>query len=157
MKPRKNKLPRLSYSLMDELMANAVQPLTEQKQRTYLSRVRRAYDEMCGEEPSYAAADLCIDVIGMVEALVTLGIAEDGSGLIHDAQVALGYAVRMYPEGPAQPLTPEGAHSVQSVIDDYAEMMAVLPARTMIHCHRNAEKQRKNLITTTLTQRKQHV
>jgi len=144
--PRKNKPRQLSYSLMDELMASVTQPLAEQKQRTYMSRVRRAYAALAGAAPSYDAADLCIDVVGMVESLVELGIAADGSGLIQDAQNAVGFTVSQYPEGPALPLTPEGARAVDAVLEDYAEMMAVLPARTMIHCHRSAEKRRRSLL-----------
>ena len=145
---RKTKAPTTSYSLMDELMASTTQPLPEAKQRSYLGVVRKAYAALAEGGPSFAAADLCIDIVGMVESLIVMGVAEDGSGLIDDAQVAIGYAVRMYPDGPAQPLTAEGAHAVKAVIDDYAEIMAAVPARTMIRCHRNAEKQRRSMVST---------
>lgn len=127
------------YSFLDQLMANPTEPLSKAKQEAYMNKVWASYCVLRGTEPDYQAVDRCIDIINMVESLIALGIAEDRSGLIPDAKSALGHCVAPYPEGPARALTPEGADAVRAVLEDYAEAMAQLPARTMIQCHRRAE------------------
>jgi hypothetical protein len=127
------------YSLMDQLMASPTEPLSKAKQEAYMNKVWASYCVLRGSSPDYESVDRCIDIINMVESLIALGIAEDRSGLIPDAQRALGRCVESYPDGPAQALTPEGADAVRAVLEDYAEAMAQLPARTMIQCHRRAE------------------
>lgn len=131
-----------SYSLIDELMASPTEPLAENKRAAYMNKAWVAYHVMAGDSPSYAAADICVDIISMVQSLVAMDVVEDASGLLLDAQSALGHCVQHYPEGIALSLTEDGAHAVSAVLEDYAEALAQVPARIMVRCHRRAEKAR---------------
>ena len=130
------------YSLVDEIMASPVEPINESLRAGYLRRMWTAYGSLAGIKPSYEAADVCVDAVAIVELLIATGLAEDSQGLLDDAKRAIGQSVRNYPAGPAVELTPEGAFAVQSVLEDYGDLMAQLPARTMIHCHRKVESSR---------------
>jgi hypothetical protein len=139
------------YSLMDQLMASPTEPLLESKRGTYINKARVSCLVMAGANPAYEAADICVDIISMVQSLVDMGVLEDTSDLLRDAKAAIGCCVQHYP-GPALSLSQAGAIAMSSVIEDYAEAMAQVPARVMIACHRRAQKERSSLPKSALRQ-----
>lgn len=134
--------PKLAYTLLDEITASPTQPIKEESRRLYLGKLWDGFRRLTGDTPTYKDVDLCVDVIGMVESLIALGVANDEGSLINDARSALGHCVKFYPDGPVLPLQPERAHLVRAVLEDYTDLMSILPARVMIRCHRNAERSR---------------
>jgi hypothetical protein len=73
-------------------------------------------------------------------------VCEDNSGLLHDAVAALAKAGKRHKCGGALRLDGEGIAAVRAVLDDYAALLDVLPARTMIRCHRLTERRIIDLI-----------
>ena len=68
-------------------------------------------------------------------------ICEDESGLLSDAVRGLAVAgQRNKREGKPLRLDGPGIQAVRSVLASYAELLAILPARVMIRCHRLTEQ-----------------
>ena len=73
-------------------------------------------------------------------------VCEDESGLLLDAITALAMAGRRNLAGAAIRLDGAGIQSVRAILEDYAALLDVLPARTMIRCHRLTEKRLHELM-----------
>lgn len=132
---------RYTYSLVDELMASPADPLPSEKRTHQLARMWQGLASIERDaEPTKADWKLCSDAVNMVEALVELGVCDDSSGLLDDAAVALGAAGQRSLDGKPIRLDGPGIQAVRAVLQDYAELIAVLPARVMIRAHRRAER-----------------
>jgi hypothetical protein len=71
---------------------------------------------------------------------VEMQVCEDTSGLLMDAITALAMAGRRNLAGGAIRLDGAGIQAVRAILEDYAALLDVLPARTMIRCHRLTEQ-----------------
>ena len=143
---------RLSYTLMDELMASPTQPLPQEWRTHQLTRMWGALAAL-ESAPSPTTDDwrVCSDAVNLCETLVMRGpwgacdgsVVEvrDTSGLLHDATAALAAAGKRHLVA-GKPILLDGAgiQAVRAVLEDYAAALDVLSARSMVRCHRMTER-----------------
>lgn len=143
---RRKKPPRqvhiYTYSHLDELMASPTEPLPQEKRTHQLTRMWQGLAAIEGDAlPSPEDWRLCSDAVNLIETMVKdMRVAEDTSGLLPDAIAALAYAGRRYFTHGAIRLDGPGIHAVRSVLENYAELLDQLPARTIIRAHRLTER-----------------
>jgi hypothetical protein len=136
------------YTIMDELMASPTEPLPAEYRRHQLTRM---YDGLAAMEqaPSPTTNDWRVvsDAVNLMETLIeTMQVCEDASGLLMDAITAMAMAGRRNLAGNAIRLDGAGIQAVRAILEDYAALLDVLPARTMIRCHRLTEKRLHDLM-----------
>lgn len=127
---------------MDELQASPTEPLPIEYRRHQLTRM---YDGLAAMEtaPSPTTDDWRVvsDAVNLMETLIeTMRICEDNSGLLMDAITAMAMAGKRHRAGNAIRLDGAGIQAVRAILEDYAALLDVLPARVMIRCHRLTEK-----------------
>jgi len=87
------------------------------------------------------------DAVNLMETLIeTMKVCEDDSGLLMDAVTALAMAGRRNLAGSVIRLDGAGIQAVRAILEDYAVLLDVLPARVMIRCHRLTEKRLHELL-----------
>ena len=166
---------RTHYSLMDELMASNTQPMSEKTRQHQIQRMAHALHEMMhAERPSNEAWRVLADAVNLLETLVQCGetprtIAKDGkdqiiascwrdcdgdpveiadtSGLLSDAVDAMVSTGEQMSNGHLMRLTGPSITAVRAVLDDYTAALTLLPARTMVRCHRKTEKRMHEVIS----------
>lgn len=151
--------PKTTYSLMDEIMAPPDRPLPEFKIRHQLSRMYQGLRALeTDEKPSMADWDVVSDAVNMLEMLTTANDGrwldcdgdqvqiKDHSGLLPDAISALAQAGRRYFEHGVIRLDAKGIATIRAVLEDYAQLIEIMPARVMIHCHRKVEKRMQDIM-----------
>jgi hypothetical protein len=132
---------RPTYSMLDELMASPTEPLSAEKRQHQLVRMFAALDNLVrAESPTKEDWRLCSGAVNMVESLIDMGICEDNSGLLMDAITALAKAGKRNLEGKPIRLDGQGLTAVRGILQDYADLLEIIPARVMIRCHRKTEK-----------------
>lgn len=129
------------YTIIDEMMASPTEPLPAEYRRHQLTRM---YEGLAAMEkaPSPTTDDWRVvsDAVNLMETLIeTMQVCEDSSGLLMDAITAMAMAGKRNTAGGAIRLDGAGIQAVRAVLEDYAELLDVLPARTMIRCHRLTE------------------
>ena len=153
-----------TYGVIDELMASTTEPLSAEKRAWQLARMRHALQTIeSGDQPTPVDWRLCSDAVNMLETLTTSGATmtdddgnpcsgwwpgcdgepvrvTDASGMLKDAITALATAGRRHFSHGAIRLDGPGIQTMRAVLDDYADLLAALPARTIIRAHRQTEK-----------------
>ena len=130
------------YTMLDGLMASPTEPLPVESRRHQLTRMYAGLAAMeQGENPTTDDWLVVSDAVNLMETLTeTMKVCEDSSGLLMDAITAMAMAGKRNLAGNAIRLDGAGIQAVRAVLEDYAALLDVLPARTMIHCHRLTEK-----------------
>ena len=137
----------MTYTLMDEMMASTTQPLPAQKIRHQLSRMYSGLHSLeTADRPTMDDWQVVSDAVNMLETFVEKGICEDQTGLLSDAVSALAMAGRRHFEHGVIRLDAKGIATIRAVLEDYAGLIEILPARVMIHCHRKTEKRLHDMI-----------
>jgi mRNA-degrading endonuclease YafQ of YafQ-DinJ toxin-antitoxin module len=136
------------YTIMDEMMASPTEPLPAEYRRHQLTRM---YEGLAAMEkaPSPTTDDWRVvsDAVNLMETLIeTMKVCEDTSGLLMDAITAMAMAGKRNTAGGAIRLDGAGIQAVRAILEDYAALLDVLPARTMIRCHRLTEKRLHDLL-----------
>jgi hypothetical protein len=136
------------YTILDEMMASPTEPLPL-AWKTY--QLTRMYEGLAAMEkaPSPTTDDWRVvsDAVNLMETLVVeMKVCEDSSGLLMDAITAMAHAGRRNTAGGAIRLDGAGIQAVRAVLEDYAALLDVLPARVMIRCHRLTEKRLHELL-----------
>lgn len=144
---------RFTYTLMDEMMASPSKPLSEEKIRHQVTRMYEGLRHMeTAPEPTMDDWQVVSDAVNMFETLTKTNNGwwldcdgdpvqiKDSSGLLDDAVSAMAQAGRRYIEHGVIRLDAKGIHVLRSVLEDYAQIVEMLPARVMIQCHRKTEK-----------------
>jgi hypothetical protein len=136
------------YTLLDEMAASPTEPLPL-AWKTY--QLTRMYEGLAAMEkaPSPTTDDWRVvsDAVNLMETLIeTMQVCEDSSGLLMDAITAMAHAGRRNTAGGAIRLDGAGIQAVRAVLEDYAALLDLLPARTMIRCHRLTEKRLHELL-----------
>ena len=131
---------RLTYSVMDAMMASPDHPMKAQRRdyqmmiiRTSLASIERA------ENPSTDDWKIISQAINMMEMLVEMGFAKDEDGLIKDAIDAMASSAQRYKDKKVMRFSGNEMKVIRGIIDDYQTMIENLDERTMIHCHRKTE------------------
>lgn len=131
-----------AYSLMDELMASAVNPMPDSMLNYQLTRIYQGLHALeTAEVPTIDDWQVVTDAYNMLETLVLeMKVCEDTSGLLQDASQALYQAGVRHLNGGNIRLDGKGIEAVRAVIQDYAEVVKLVPHRALIKCHRLTEK-----------------
>jgi len=139
---------RPTYSLMDEMLASPVQPTPQASQVHQLTRMYGGLHSIeTAARPSVDDWRVCSDAVNLMETLVASGVVQDTSGLLADAVFALSVAGRRHVKSNAPiRLDGEGIQAVRAVLEDYRALLAVLPHRTMVQCHRATERRLRDIL-----------
>jgi uncharacterized protein YyaL (SSP411 family) len=144
---RKHKHSRNSYSHWDVLMASGTEPMPPAKQQWQLLRMYEGLRSIeQSEAPTFQDWIACSDAVNMMEMLSEMGVCHDASGLLDDAVKALAEAGERYKTHKVLRLTGEGIVAIRAVLEDYAEAIRTIPARTMLQCHRATEQRLQELL-----------
>jgi uncharacterized protein YyaL (SSP411 family) len=137
---RKHKSRRPTYSHWDALLASSTEPISAERQQWQLLRMYEGLRSLeQSENPTFHDWVVCSDAVNMLETFTELGICQDTSGLLEDAVQALAAAGEQYKTRKVLRLTGPGIAAIRAVLEDYAEAIKVIPARTMLQCHRITE------------------
>jgi hypothetical protein len=136
------------YTLFDEMAASPTE-LLPQDWRTY--QLTRMYEGLAAMEkaPTPTTDDWRVvsDAVNLMETLIVdMKVCEDTSGLLMDAITAMALAGKRNNAGSAIRLDGAGIQAVRAVLEDYASLLDMLPARTMIRCHRLTEQRLHELL-----------
>lgn len=139
---RKQQTRPRHYTLMDELTASPVEPLPIEFRRHQLTRM---YEGLAAIEKAASPTTddwrVVSDAVNLMETLIeSMKVCQDESGLLMDAITAMAMAGKRHRAGGAIRLDGAGIQAVRAILEDYAALIDVLPARTMIRCHRLTEK-----------------
>ena len=136
-----------TYSVMDMLIASPTAPMPEAKRRHQLTRMYGGLAAI--EKDGHPTPDdwsVLSDAVNLMETLVLAGTVADERGLIADGIAALAMAGRRHFKGGQIRLDGPGIAAMRAVLADYADLLDVLPARTVIACHRATEKRLREIM-----------
>ncbi len=162
---RKPRAPaRRTYSRLDEMMASPHQPLSAEWRQNELSHMWQGLRAIeTAPAPTVDDWRVCSDAVNLMETLLRAGEERpdehsvtrtnwwrdcagdwvqihDNYGLLEDAIEALTHADIQRLEGHPIRLDAAGILAVRAVLEDYRDLLDVLPARTMIRAHRLTEQ-----------------
>ena len=139
-----------TYTLLHEISASSTETLPQDWQTSQLANM---WDGLALLKSGNATVDdwrVCTDAVNLMETFVTAGPwqdcskepveIQDGQGLLADAVKAMAQAGKRFKAGEKLFLTDGEYPAVTAVLEDYAALIAVLPQRTMIRCHRLTEQ-----------------
>jgi len=139
---------RLTYSVMDAMMASPDHPMKAQRRdyqmmiiRTSLASIERA------ENPTTDDWKIISQAINMMQMLVEMGFAKDEDGLIKDAIDAMASSAQRYKDKKVMRFSGNEMKVIRGIIDDYQTMIENLDERTMIHCHRKTEMRLQEILS----------
>jgi hypothetical protein len=130
------------------MMASPTEPLPEKFRTHQLTMMYQGLHAMeIAPAPTTDDWRVVSDAINLMETLVVeMKVCEDSSGLLMDAITALALAGKRNRAGGTIRMDGAGIQAVRSILSDYAELLNVLPARTMYRCHRLTEKRLHDLL-----------
>lgn len=153
-----------TYSMLDVMMASPSEPMALAKRTHQLSRMWQGLASIeHAERPTTMDWRLCSDAVNLLETLVCEGAGmsddngqhsrgwwldcagewvriTDNSGLLMDGVTALALAGRRHFSTGTIRLDGPGIQAVRAVLEDYAALLEVLPARTVMLAHRQTEQ-----------------
>ena len=134
------------YTLWDELRADPVQPLSIKDRINTVGKMADSMDAL-KLEPCPPVEDWrrLSDMVNMVTTLVDMGEMLDSHALLADACEAMVKASDRYKAGQPLRFDGPGVQAMDSLFQDYSMAVSVLPARTMIRCHRLTVKRLQSI------------
>ena len=148
MKKRKPQPRPKHYTIMDEMMASPTEPLPAAYRTHQLTRMYEGLNAMeTAPAPTTDDWRVVSDAVNLMETLVVeMNVCEDAGGLLMDAITALAVAGKRNMAGGTIRMDGTGIQAVRAILSDYADLLDVLSARTMIRCHRLTEKRLHELL-----------
>lgn len=148
MKKRKPKPRPKHYTIMDEMMASPTEPLPAAYRTHQLTRMYEGLNAMeTAPAPTTDDWRVVSDAVNLMETLVVeMKVCEDTGGLLMDAITGLAVAGKRNMAGGTIRMDGTGIQAVRAILSDYADLLDVLSARTMIRCHRLTEKRLHELL-----------
>ena len=150
MKKQRPRRPSTYYSAWHVMLASPDKPMQPERYRHQLTRMHLAMASITsGESPTDEDWRLIADAVNLVETLVLQKVAQDESGLLHDAITAMAEAFyRADQDSARMRLTGPGLAAIRAVLADWGTCLEQLPERTVIEAHiatdrRIAEKLRR--------------
>jgi hypothetical protein len=138
-----------TYNVFNELLASPTEPLPQEYRTHQLTRMYEGLHALeTAAEPGKEDWRVVSDAVNMLETLVVeMQVCEDASGLLQDAIRGLAVAgQRNKREGKPIRLDGPGIQAVRAVLASYAELLDLLPARTMYRCHRLTEQRMHDIL-----------
>ena len=148
-KHKPNRRASTHYGPWHVMLASPDKPMQPSRYRHQLTRMHLAMASITsGESPTDEDWRLIADAVNLVETLVLQGVAQDESGLLHDAITAMAEAYRADQDSARMRLTGPGLAAIRAVLADWGTCLEQLPERTVIEAHiatdrRIAEKLRR--------------
>ncbi len=138
----RNRFAPKTYTMVDELLANPVTPLPERSRLHQLTVMWQGLASLeTGSAPTNNDWRVVSDAVNLMETFVKdMAICEDATGLLQDAVKALALAGQRKWAGGALRLDGPGIQAVRAVLENYADLLEVLPHRTVVKCHRITER-----------------
>lgn len=130
-----------TYTMMHVLMASPTEPLPESKRTHQLTRMFMALRNLeQAPEPTVDDWECVNDAVLLMQSLCLMGVVEDPDQQITHALNALGKSgIRSLEKGRIR-LDGQDISILRGILEDYADVLSVLPARTMIKAHMEAER-----------------
>lgn len=139
--------PHRTYTVLQELLASPIYPMPADARRHQLTVMWSGLASIeSGDHPQINDWRACSDAVNLMETLITQGVVEDAQGLLPDAVAALAKAGTRARAGHPLRLDGAGIQAVRAVLEDYADVLEVLPHRTMVRCHRDTEKRIQEIL-----------
>lgn len=151
MSKRKNK-PQTAqvYTVMDELMASPVNPLTQSQRDHHLGIIIRAFDALQkGERPTLIDVGYIGDCVNMLDTITGMRFNQKGSDFEqiefsedtrHAATQAVARCVIRGRESGTYRFDAPGLTVIREVIEFYTMLIDTIPARVFIKAHRKNVK-----------------
>lgn len=125
------------YTLWDELRADPVEPLPLKDQVNTIEKMRDSLSALKLDPiPSVEDWRRLSDMVNMVTTLRDMGEMEDSQALLADACEAMVKASDRYKADQPLRFDGPGVQAMDALFQDFSEAVSVLPARTLIRCHR---------------------
>ena len=136
------------YTILDEMMASPTEPLPLEYRTHQLTRMYEGLAAMeKGASPTTDDWRVVSDAVNLMETLIeAMNVCEETSGLLMDAITAMAMAGKRNMYRAAIRLDGAGIQAVRAILEDYAALLDVLSARTMIRCHRLTEQRLHDLL-----------
>lgn len=148
MKPRNPFAPR-TYTLLDEISASHTAPMPAEFRRHQLTRMWSGLAALeTAPEPSSDDWRVVSDAVNLMETFIReMNICQDPGGLLNDAVTAMALAgKRKVYQGKAIRLDGPGIQATRAILEDYADLLDVLPHRTVVRCHRMTERRVRKVL-----------
>jgi hypothetical protein len=149
-KRRHSPARKRTYTLLHEISASQTETLPKDWQASQLSSM---WDGLALLKSGNATTDdwrICSDAVNLMETFITEGPwldcsgdlveIKDSQGLLMDAVTSMAIAGKRHKGGEMLRLLESEHPAVAGLLEDYAALIAVLPQRTMIRCHRLTEQ-----------------
>lgn len=138
---------KLTYSMLDVMMANPDRPMKDSARVHQLTRIWGGLAALeTAENPTQADWIAVSDAVNMMETLVEMGFAKDEDDLIEEAVLILKATAERYKSGSQLRLTGAGIQLIRGILEDYAYLAENLDERTMVHAHRKTEMRIQDII-----------
>lgn len=145
-KPQRSRSP--TYSVLRVLMASPTDPMPEPfrlHQLTSMYQGLAALEQ--GQQPTTDDWRVCSDAVNLMETLIVQGQVVDADGLLLDAITAMANAGKRNMAGGQIRLDGPGIKAVRAILADYSAVLAALPERTMVQCHRDTERRLREIMS----------
>lgn len=137
-----------TYTLIDELAASPTEPLPAAFRVNQLTRMWQGLAALeTAPAPTKDDWRVVSDAVNLMESLVEMQALDDGQGLLQDAVAGMALAGKRAMRGATIRLDGPGIRAVRAILEDYAEAIAVLPARVMMRAHRKTEARIREITT----------
>lgn len=142
---RRRARPPPIHSMIDALLASTTEPMPSAKRVHQLTRMWQGLAAIeRGQAPTIDDWRICSDAVNLTETLICeLKVCQDSSGLLDHATAALASAGRRHRD--QLPIRLNAA-DIQAVLEDYAELLEQLQARTVIQAHRLTEQRIREIL-----------
>ena len=138
---------KLTYSVMDAMMASPDRPMKEERRQYQLMNINTAlYSIERAENPTTEDWKIISQAINMMEMLVEMGFAKDEDGLIQDAINSMATMAQRYKDKNAMRFSGNEMKAIRGIVEDYQTMIENLDERTMIYCHRKTEMRLQDIL-----------
>ncbi|WP_441280607.1 hypothetical protein [Tardiphaga sp. 862_B3_N1_1] len=130
-----------SFTLMDELMASAVDPISPPLNAHRFKVARDSVEALRSPETATPKAwGTCCAVANSMETMLADGMVQDPGGLLQDAIAALQHAIASGDtlKGIIS-IPPEALPAVRHLIEDWCSVLEQAPARDVIRSMRKTE------------------
>ena len=135
----------LTYSHYDELFADPIKPLSRNKLTLYSTIIYESLDAI----ESCVATDrhwqILSDVINMLTTFKDEGLIED-DGVIENAKMLI---YNTYKD--SKLFNQEDMKNINSIVNNYINLISDMPERNMVKCHRVTEKRIHSILNGNKT------
>lgn len=138
---------KLTYSMLDVMMANPDRPMKDSAREHQLTRMWSGLAALeTAATPTQQDWIAVSDAVNMMETLVEMGFAKDEDNMIEEAVATLKATAERYKNGNQLRLTGAGIQLLRGILEDYAYLTENVDERTMVHAHRKTEMRIQDIL-----------